>query len=150
MKAREYLVSKGLAKPGRGKFSKAAKEALEAAVAAGQKFDDYADGKVTPKVVIKAKTPEERAAINARKLKESQEKSAQINEKRAGGSDVLEPAEPIYGDNVKFFAYVNGKKTYTSNRNTCFHTGVSVQYCPCGSHQVIVGNGGYIPVQVEQ
>lgn len=37
---REYLVSKGLAKPGRGKFSNAAKEAIAKAEADGMKFSD--------------------------------------------------------------------------------------------------------------
>lgn len=37
---REWLVSKGLAKPGRGKFSNAAKEALAKAEASGVKFSD--------------------------------------------------------------------------------------------------------------
>lgn len=37
---RDWLVSKGLAKPGRGKFSNAAKEALAKAEADGIKFSD--------------------------------------------------------------------------------------------------------------
>src|ERR1700752_4403790 len=37
---RDYLVSKGLAKPGRGKFSNAAKEELAKAEKAGVKFSD--------------------------------------------------------------------------------------------------------------
>lgn len=37
---REYLVSLGLAKPGRGKFSKAALEALSRAMAEGMVFDE--------------------------------------------------------------------------------------------------------------
>lgn len=37
---RDYLVGLGLAKPGRGKFSNAAKEALSKAEASGMKFSD--------------------------------------------------------------------------------------------------------------
>lgn len=37
---RDYLVGLGLAKPGRGKFSNAAKEALAKAEASGMKFSD--------------------------------------------------------------------------------------------------------------
>lgn len=37
---REYLVSKGLAQPGRGRFNKSALAALERARADGVKFDD--------------------------------------------------------------------------------------------------------------
>lgn len=39
--AREYLVELGLASPGRGKFSKVAKEALAKAIEDGQTFSDY-------------------------------------------------------------------------------------------------------------
>lgn len=39
--ARDYLVSKGLAKPGRGKFSNAAKDELARALSAGTKFSDW-------------------------------------------------------------------------------------------------------------
>jgi hypothetical protein len=36
---REYLVAKGLAKPGHGRFSVAAKEAIKIAINSGTKFD---------------------------------------------------------------------------------------------------------------
>lgn len=39
--AREYLIGKGLAKPGRGKFSNVAKEELAKAIDAGTEFSDY-------------------------------------------------------------------------------------------------------------
>jgi hypothetical protein len=39
--AREFLVGQGLAKPGRGKFSNVAKEALAKAIEAGTEFSDY-------------------------------------------------------------------------------------------------------------
>lgn len=42
---REFLVEKGLAKPGRGRFSAAAKQALADAEAAGEVFDDTPTGK---------------------------------------------------------------------------------------------------------
>lgn len=46
MKAREYAISLGLAKPGKGKLSKAAHAAIQLAIDTGQVFDDYKDGKV--------------------------------------------------------------------------------------------------------
>lgn len=46
MKAREYAISKGLAKAGRGKLSAAAHTAIKQAIADGMQFDDYKDGKV--------------------------------------------------------------------------------------------------------
>lgn len=44
---RDYLVGLGLAKPGRGKFSNAAKEALAKAEAGGMKFSDTGPTKNT-------------------------------------------------------------------------------------------------------
>lgn len=45
---REYLVGLGLAKPGRGKFSNAAKEALAKAEAEGMKFSDNSVPAIRP------------------------------------------------------------------------------------------------------
>lgn len=46
MKAREYAISRGLAKEGRGKLSFAAHAAIKQAIADGMEFEDYKDGKV--------------------------------------------------------------------------------------------------------
>jgi hypothetical protein len=46
MKAREYAISVGLAKPGRGKLSFAAHAAIQKAIADGVKIEDYNQGKV--------------------------------------------------------------------------------------------------------
>lgn len=46
MKAREYAISKGLAKPGRGKLSAAAHACIKQAIVNGVEIEDYADGKV--------------------------------------------------------------------------------------------------------
>ena len=54
---REWLVSQGLAKPGRGKFSNAAKEALAKAEASGVKFSD-----VATKVSVPTGNPTEKSA----------------------------------------------------------------------------------------
>jgi len=47
--AREWLVPQGLAKPGRGKFSKAAHAALAEAIKAGTKFSDYPKNGTAPR-----------------------------------------------------------------------------------------------------
>ncbi|QIN94194.1 Lsr2-like DNA bridging protein [Streptomyces phage Wakanda] len=62
MNKREYLISKGLAKPGKGRFSAAAKAALEQAVRDGVKFTEPEAKPVTarkPKApkVVKEKAP---------------------------------------------------------------------------------------------
>jgi hypothetical protein len=46
MKAREYAISLGLAKAGRGKLSKDAHAAIQLAIETGQVFEDYKDGRV--------------------------------------------------------------------------------------------------------
>jgi len=46
LKAREYCVSLGLAKPGKGKLSKEAHAAIQIAIKEGHVFEDYKDGRV--------------------------------------------------------------------------------------------------------
>lgn len=62
MRSREYLVSLGLAKPGRGRLSLTAKEALSKAMADGMTFDDVvtinlpkAETKIQSNIVIKSR-----------------------------------------------------------------------------------------------
>ena len=62
MNKREFLISKGLAKPGKGRFSAAAKAAIEKAIAEGIVFDEpvakpVSDKPKAPKVV-KEKAPD--------------------------------------------------------------------------------------------
>lgn len=52
---RDWLVSQGLAKPGRGKFSNAAKEALANAEANGTKFSDSTTGPTKTGPVVSSK-----------------------------------------------------------------------------------------------
>lgn len=54
---RDYLVGLGLAKPGRGKFSNAAKEAIAKAEAEGVKFADATGNPVKPEPVGKTEIP---------------------------------------------------------------------------------------------
>jgi hypothetical protein len=46
VKAREYAISQGLAKAGKGKLSKQAHTAIQLAILEGYVFDDYKEGKV--------------------------------------------------------------------------------------------------------
>lgn len=50
MKAREYCVQLGLAKPGRGKLSANAHEAIKKAIVEGMIFDDYKDSVAVKKL----------------------------------------------------------------------------------------------------
>jgi hypothetical protein len=67
MKARDWLVQKGLAKGTRGKFSAAAHAALQDAIANGEKFSDYPKGdapvKATKVKPSKGETPRESTGI---------------------------------------------------------------------------------------
>lgn len=54
MRSREYLVSLGLAKPGRGRLSLEAKEALRKAVANGMTFDDITTSQPKPETKIQS------------------------------------------------------------------------------------------------
>jgi hypothetical protein len=63
MKARDWLVSKGLAKEGRGKFSNAARDALDKAVSEGMSFSDYPKG-VTGRKPARKVTARKRAVAS--------------------------------------------------------------------------------------
>jgi hypothetical protein len=66
------------------------------------------------------------------------------------GKQIVETAEPVYSMDTKVYAWVNGKKVYGTMRAACFHSGLSLCYCPCPSHKAIVSNtSGYVPVTLE-
>lgn len=64
MKARDWLVARGLAKPGRGKFSGEAHKALAKAVSEGERFSDYPKDSATkiPAGSSTAKNPAKNSA----------------------------------------------------------------------------------------
>lgn len=69
---------------------------------------------------------------------------------KAAGKEVLETAPPRYPSEARVFARIDGKKVYGTMRAACFHTGLSLQWCPCPTHKAIVDNThGYVPVTVE-
>jgi hypothetical protein len=63
MNKREYLISLGLAKPGKGRFSAEGKAAIEKAIADGMVFDEPVAKPVSdkPKKVRTSKAPKEKA-----------------------------------------------------------------------------------------
>lgn len=61
---RDWLVSQGLAKPGRGKFSNAAKEALVAAAENGIVFIDKSVSVGTVRTVVDGEIVEEKRELN--------------------------------------------------------------------------------------
>lgn len=96
---REYLVSLGLAKPGRGKFSGAGKEALAAAEAKGMSFSDTA-----PVKSVKATT-------------EKVEKAAPVD---AGNTPYLTQDEYRFPEKeYRGISFDGGKRKEVSLRECC-------------------------------
>ena len=127
MKAREYLVSKNLAKPGRGKFSGTAREALTAAIQSGQTFDDY---KVEAGTLVKV-------AIGNVGVKVEKPAGAATERRapRVQSSDVLEvPAQVWPEDNSHAFYTETGKPC--SMKNACNNCSVSLYWCHCSDTHV--------------
>lgn len=132
--AREWLVPQGLAKPGRGKYSNAAKAALDAAVAEGTKFSDWPKSDTT--------------------VKQSDGTTKKV--KAAKPSGVVEEAPAVWGPTTRIFYTENGKrKEYThafKMRQCCFHCSVSVSHCLCKFvgrvPQIIVDHKGYREVEL--
>lgn len=129
MKAREYLVSKGLAKPGRGKFSTAGIAELNAALGRGQKFTDY------PKsdVVVTKPTGEPVKVESA-------------------DSDIPYIPEYRYAEDAFVAIEVrDGKRVERSLRSACNHCRKSLVVCWCPSPIIVAHDGnGSVPVTIER
>lgn len=123
---REWLVEKGLAKPGRGKFSNAAKEALAKAKAEGVEFKSTGP---KPPVIAERGVSKEDAA------------------KPAGLSDYLWPSDFRYPE-AEYVAVArdeNGKRVLHSMRECCNTCRVSLTNHGCDNPTIL----GMIPVKIE-
>ena len=81
---------------------------------------------------------------------DSTPKGTQSVKPKTAGKEVLETAPARYPDTARVFARIDGKKVYGTLRAACYHSGLSLQWCPCPSHKAIVSNSsGYVPVTVE-
>lgn len=130
MNRRDWLVSKGLAKPGRGKFSNAAKAALAEAESSGIVFDDSA--------------PAPRATRPAK------EKPVRDSEPVVTITDdvvMFENEMPHFG---KEWYYVNakGKKKPLSNRAVCTGCRYSLVAHTCDNPRVLAPNGEFVTAVV--
>lgn len=126
---RDYLVRLGLAKPGRGKFSNAAKEALAKAEAEGMKFSDT--GAPAPKPA-KDKPDEPTAPVQA-----DPRESAYILP-----SDFRFPM----GEYVAFSRDENGKRVMHTLAECCNTCRVSLTNHACNTPTIY----NYIPVTIER
>lgn len=131
---RDYLISKGLAKPGRGKFSNAGKAALAEAEASGMKFSDSG-----PAIPTKAKP------------------TGNPTESSAGGQSAQKTEQPwsslLTPDDYRFpekeyrgVQFVNGKKREVSLREVCNTCRVSLVNHMCENPTVL----GDIVVKIER
>lgn len=124
MKARDYLVSKGLAKPGRGRFSATAKAELVQAISEGKVFSDFTIEKPTGA----ARTPKAVAA------------------KPPPGTKVIEELAPYRYEESTHKA-VDATGGVYSLRSACFHCGYSLVVCPCAVPRIVTKEG-YTDVSV--
>ena len=128
---REYLVDKGLAKPGRGKFSNAAKDELARAMAAGVKFSDS----TAPAAPVRSK--DTRPPVAPEPVAPDPRDSLYISP-----SDFRFPE----GEYVAVSRDSNGKKVLHSVREVCNTCMVSLTNHACAS-PTIYGN---VPVVMER
>lgn len=109
---REYLVQKGLAKPGRGRMSTAAKAEIANAINAGIKFDDPSG-----KTVVVVSTDE-----NGNEVKTT---------KRI--ADVPEVPDPRSDRPVGYYTFTNsdGSSFKRLHTTACVRCSLSLRWCYC-------------------
>lgn len=127
---RDYLVGLGLAKPGRGKFSNAAKEALAKAEAEGVKFAD-----------VVTKVPTKKATGNATENAATGESDRKTDPKPdARETPYLTPDEYRFPEGVyKGVTFRDGKKVEVSLRECCNTCRVSLVNHMCESPTILGG-----------
>jgi len=127
---REYLIGLGLAKPGRGKFSKAANEALAKARAEGIVFSDDDKPVSTPRATPVGGTSEPRAAV------------VPVTE-----SPYLYPSDFRFPeDEYRAVAVIDGKRTVFGMRECCNNCRVSLTNHVCDAPSIY----GNVSVTVER
>lgn len=113
---REYAISLGLAKPGRGRMSAAAHDAINKAISEGMTFSD----------TLKAPAKTEKAPAA---------KATQDNSVIAPTAAIREP------NGYSFFYMEGGKKRKVSNRTACYNCGYSVGWHLCNAPAGITKDG---------
>ena len=116
---REYLVSLGLAKAGRGKFSNEAKAALEKALAEGMTFSDQ--------------TPPAKNSVTKNSTGKTEVKSSDQNSVPYVSPDEYRFPEDAY----RAVGKRKGKRTVYSMREACNNCGYSLTNHLCASPSVL-------------
>lgn len=102
MKAKDYAVSLGLAKPGRGRMSLAAREAVEAAIAKGYVFEGYVSRARPDK-------PQKSVSVSVPKPAEPKDTAEGINMYADGWYRYDSDQEFAYDDDAGKSHIINGK-----------------------------------------
>lgn len=138
MKARDYLVSKGLAKQGRGRMSREAHEALKAALAEGMIFSDYTPtGFGTTKVTMVQNGSQR--PVQAKVVSESP--AAPVIPRES-------PRTIMEGASISMLLE-SGKKIKISERAACGSCQYSLSHHVCNTPQVLAPDAsGFRPVLI--
>jgi len=133
MKARDYLVSKNLAKPGRGKFSGAARGHLIEAIKGGESFEDYRlDGDSLVKVAaVRAPAPVRKAAP----VKSETAPVKPVRTPKVQSADVQEVPPEIWPEGESHAVFDDDGKS-CSMKNACNNCSVSLYWCHCNNTHV--------------
>jgi hypothetical protein len=158
MTRRAYAVSLGLAENKRGRMSKAANDACDAAVAGGMVFADSG----TPRKVIasapkagqfdaktvrawatsKGLNVSARGRISAEVLTAYKADNPEVKPSEPGvhvkviGKDIRPHAEPTRGSRTEYIAHFGNKRLILSEREVC-KCGYSLSHCHCGTPFVL-------------
>lgn len=128
---RDYLISLGLAKAGRGKFSNEAKAALEKAIAGGMTFSDNAP---TPKAAKPVKS--------SPKVQTNADASAHGSDST---TEILMPSDLRYYGK-RWFATIEGKEVEISERAACTNCQYSLIAHACNIPQALSPKNGIVSV----
>lgn len=140
MTEREYLVSLGLAKPGRGRYSADAKAALEKARQDGKTFDEPSYR------VIQMQSKSRKPRVEVKTSNETVTKP----KPKPQGVGVIELQPRSVSEGTKFVhTSASGKKQTISDSNVCGNCGVSLGWHKCSNPTALVrGHLGFVPVQM--
>jgi hypothetical protein len=135
MKARDWLITQGLAKAGRGKLSKAAHAALQKAVADGKTFEDYKDGKVirandNPSSSAKRKRNRKSVVVGGAERVDSDVHAGTHGQRKESHESFSLPAQTVNHDQSTVYGIDrNGRSALLIAFGDCAKCMRAVRYC---------------------
>lgn len=171
--AKDYAVSLGLAKPGKGRMGREATEAVAKARAEGMTFSKEIAVKPQRVKVTKPETPKPVGNFDAKAVREwAKSNGVEVSErgrisaevkiayaeanpdaersvKVVGGKD-LRPAAPMTSEpGTEWTGYFNNKSVTVSGKTCCTKCQVSLAYHTCNTPSAVVGDGTEIPLAIK-